>query len=337
MALLKTSYLGMELKNPFIAGASSLTSQRDTAKRLEDTGAAALVTPSLFEEQIQLESFVLEEEIHRFDNLYAEMTDLFPEIKHSGPEAHLRMVADLASSLEIPVIASLNAVQPETWVHYAGLLAETGAKALELNFYATPTDPSRSGKDIEQEQLAILRKIKEKVALPLSVKLSPFYTNPLHVIRSMEEAGADGFVLFNRFFEPLIDPQKERNLIRHTLSGSNDNGITLRFTGLIGGESKGDICASSGIMTGLDAASMILAGASCVQVVSTLYKNPVGNMAGLIEELESWMETKGYPDLYSFRGKLSAKNNPDRWAYRRAQYVKMLMDPAGVIKTYPSN
>jgi len=327
MADLRTRYMNIELKNPFIVGASGLTGQLDTVKGLEDAGAAAIVTPSLFEEQIQLESFILEEDLHRFDNLYAEMTDLFPEVKHAGPEEHLRRVEKITEATDIPVIASLNAVYPETWIHYADLLSRTGAHALELNFYATPNNPDRSGADIEQEQLEIVQKIKEKVSIPVSVKLSPFYTNPLHVISSMSKTGVDGVVLFNRFFQPVIDPDKERNIIQHTLSDAHSSGMSLRFVGLGAFAVKSDICASSGVMTGKNAASMILAGADCVQVVSTLYKNKTENLTNLIKELGLWMDEKGYNNLSDFRGKLAAANNPDPWAFTRAQYVKMLLDP----------
>ena len=330
MADLTTTYLGLELKNPFIAGASSLTGKRDKVKKLEDTGAAAVVTPSLFEEQIQLESFVLQEELHRFDNLNAEMTTLFPDLEHSGPEEHLLSVEKTVQAVDIPVIGSLNAVNPETWIHYAALLADTGVDALELNFYATPSDPNRPGADMEREQIEIVREVKKKTGIPVSVKLSFFYTNPLHVIHSMSRAGADGFVLFNRFFQPFIDPDSERNTIRHGLSGTNDNGPALRFTGLLGRDLGSDICTSSGIMTGRDAAAMILAGADCVQVVSTLYSGNLADMSNLVSELRSWMEEKDYANLAAFRGKLSAERNPDPWAYRRAQYVKMLLDPSAM-------
>ena len=199
-----------------------------------------------------------------------------------------------------------------------------------MNFYATPSDPGRPGSDIEKEQVEIIREIKKKVGIPVSVKLSFFYTNPLHVIHSMGRAGADGFVLFNRFFQPFIDPDSERNTIRHVLSGTNDNGPALRFTGLLGQDLESDICTSSGIMTGRDAAGMILAGADCVQVVSTLYSKDLADMSPLVSGLDSWMDTKGYADLPAFRGKLSAERNPDPWAYRRAQYVKMLLDPSAL-------
>jgi len=336
MANLKTRYLGLELGNPFVAGASGLTARMDTIRRLEDAGAAALVCSSLFEEQIQLESFVLQEELHRYDNRHAEMLDLFPDIEHSGPDEHLMWVRRAKEAVSIPVIASLNAVNQETWVRYAGLLAETGADALELNFYATPDSLERSGAEIEAEQVEIVREIRAGVSLPLSVKLSASYANPLAQVRALEEAGADGFVLFNRFLQPDIDVEAERNVLRHVLSTQADQGPALRYTGLLAGRIRGDICAGSGIMQAADAVKMLLAGAACVQVVSSLYKEKVSHLSTLKRDLAAWMEKKNYAGLTDFRGKLCAANNPDPWAFRRAQYVRLLMGRDQVLKSYPA-
>ncbi len=327
----KVRYMGLELKNPFIAGASSMTSKMEPLQRLEEAGAAAVVISSLFEEQIQLESFLLEEDLHKYDNLYSEMTSLFPEVKHAGPEEHLLWVRRAREALGIPVIASLNAVNRQTWVHYAGLLAQTGADALELNFYATPTSFEQTGAEIEKEQIEILKEIRGSVKLPISVKLSPFYTNPLHFIKQLDGIGVNGFVLFNRFFQPDLDVDGMKNLILHNLSSETAHRLPLRYAGLLHGKLKGDICSSSGIMTGKDAVKLILAGAACVQVVSTLFRNKVSRLTAMIRELEAWMDSKGHKDVDSFRGSMDNEHNPDPWVYTRAQYVRLLMKPEKII------
>ena len=195
----------MELKNPVIVGACSITSNMSSIRKIEDEGAGALVFPSLFEEQIELERMKLEEELQTGSYLSAEMINIFPDMEHAGPAEHLVWVRKAKESVSIPVIASLNAINRETWADYAVQLAGTGVDGLELNFYATPSDFDRSGSDVENEQIAIVKEIKQKVKIPISVKLSMYYTNPLNFIRKLDEVGVNGFVLFNRFFQPDID------------------------------------------------------------------------------------------------------------------------------------
>ena len=325
MANLKTTYMGLELKNPFIAGASGYTANLDRIRQLEEAGAAAVVCASLFEEQIQYERFRLEEDLHQFDNLYAEMTDFFPRVKHAGPKEHLGWVKKAKESVGIPVIASLNAVNRNVWSEWAVQLEDTGADALECNFYATPSSFDRSSQDVEAEQIEILAEVKDKVKIPVSVKLSAFYTNPLHFIKRLDDVGVRGFVLFNRLFQPDIDVEKQSNRYQHSLSSGTEYEASLRYAGLLHGNIRGDVCANSGLMTGKDAIKLILAGASCVQIVSTLYKNKIGSLADLVKEAESWMDGRGYKDLPAFQGKMGAKNNQDPAFYRRAQYVKNII------------
>jgi len=327
MASLNTTYMGIELKNPLIAGASSLTDRMETIRQIEDAGAGSLVCASLFEEQIQLERYRLEEELEKFDNKYAEMADVFPSLNHAGPQEHLTWVRKAKESVSIPVIASLNAVSRETWVEYAKLLEQTAVDGLELNFYASPSAFDVEGSSIEKEQLEILKEVQRAVKIPISVKLSIYYSNPLNFIKRLDDVGVNGFVLFNRFFQPDIDIKKEENSFPWNLSESNDNRLPLRFAGLLFGNIKGDICSSTGIMNGGDMVKMILAGATCVQFVSTLFKNKISHIKTMAEDLGRWMDEKGYKDIGSFRGKMSKKNSSDPWVYTRAQYVKMLLKP----------
>jgi dihydroorotate dehydrogenase (fumarate) len=335
MADLKIKYLGIELKNPVIIGASNIVADIKNIKIAEDNGAAAIVYKSLFEEQIQLESAQMDDELHEYDERHAEMVSLFPLIEHAGPEEHLMNLRKVKESIGIPVIASLNAVYKETWVEYAQLIEQTGVDAIELNFYYVPRDMFTDGSTVNEKQIDILKAVSEKVKLPVSVKLSPFYANPLNIVSQMDKAGAGGFVLFNRLFQPDIDIDKEEHYTPSNLSVPEDNRLALRFTGLLYGKIKGDICSSTGIFTGRDVAKMLLAGAKCVQVVSTIYRNKMEYIKTIIAELSSWMDSKGYKKIDDFRGKLSNENLNDPFVYKRAQYIDLLLKSDKIFKKYP--
>ncbi len=335
MANMTTAYMGLELKNPLIVGACNLTLEPDLLKRMEDAGAAAIVFKSLFEEQINLESIQMEEELHEYEERHAEMISLFPNIRHAGPEEHLELLSRASSSLDIPVIGSLNCVNSDTWANYAAEMEKTGIDALELNFYASPDSFDKSSQNLEKEQLQILKNVKQSIKIPISVKLSFFYTNPLALIRQMDEAGVAGFVLFNRLFQPDIDLRKQDHQFPFNLSHPNDYRLPLRYAGMLYNEIKGSICSNTGIFTGEDMVKMILAGADCVQVVSTLYKNKIPHIGKMLDEFSGWMEDTGYGSVAEFRGKLSKDNVKDPYAYRRAQYVDLLMKPFELLKKYP--
>ncbi len=335
MSSLKTNYLGIELKNPIIVGASNLVSDLDIVKKMEDAGASAIVYKSLFEEQIQLESFELEEELNAYNNIHAEMNSLFPELQHAGPEEHLMKLEKLKNTVGIPVIGSLNAVFEPTWAEYALELEKLGVAALELNFYAVPKDFEKDEANIINEQLSVLKKVLGKVKIPVSVKLSPYYTNILKIIKSMDELGVNGFVLFNRLFQPDIDINKEEMFFPYNLSNHEDNRLALRFAGLLYDKLNGSICSSRGILDGKDVIKMILAGADCVQVVSTLYRNKPEHIKTMLSDVENWMDSKNYMELNDFKGKLSQKNSNDPFSYKRAQYVDILMKSDAIFNIYP--
>ncbi len=335
MASLTTKYLGLQLKNPLIAGASNLVKDIDNIKKMEEAGAAAIVYKTLFEEQIELERLQLSEELNQYNERHAEMISLFPDIDHAGPREHLGHLRKVVNAVSIPVIASLNCNFEETWVEYAKQLENTGINALELNFYALPGDFKKEGKAIINEQLDVLSEVKKNVKIPISVKLSPFYTNVLMVIQQMYYAGVDGFVLFNRLFQPDIDVDKEEHHYPYHLSHDDDNRLPLRYIGLLHEEIRGSLCANSGIYSGKDMAKMILAGADCVQVVSAIYKNGIGHIARMLTELDEWMEGKKYGTIDQFKGKLSRKHMKDPFAYKRAQYIDILMKSEEIFKKYP--
>lgn len=335
MTKLKTTYMGLELKNPLILGACNLTLDLDTAKKIEAAGVGAIVFKSLFEEQINLESLQMEDEMSEYAERNAEMVSLFPHLEHAGPTEHLDKLASLKKELSIPVIGSLNCVNHSTWVEYAQQMEQTGIDALELNFYANPKDKNQSAEDIEKEQLEILKEVKAKVKIPVSVKLSFFYTNPLQVVSQMDKAGVDGFVLFNRLFQPDIDVDKQDLYSPFNLSQLGDYKLPLRYTGLLYKQIKGDLCANTGVFTGEDVVKMLLSGAQVVQVVSTVYKNKIPQITAMLGDLEKWMDKNKFASLDDFRGKVAKVNSKDPFAYRRAQYVDLLMKPVEVMKKYP--
>jgi dihydroorotate dehydrogenase (fumarate) len=335
MVDLKTSYMGLDLENPFIVGACEMTSHVQTLKKIEEAGAGAIVLKSLFEEQVQFERLQLDDSLTEYDERHAEMTGIHPHLEHAGPEEHLFWVRKSRDVVDIPLIASLNAVEKDTWVEYASLLENTGVDGLELNFYSIPVDPDISGSKIENDQLEVLEAVLAKVSIPVSVKLSPFYANPLNLISRMDNAGAAGFVLFNRFFQPDIDIDREVNLLNFSLTCEGDYRLPLRYTGIMSGKIKGDICASGGIYSGRDGAKLIMAGASCVQVVSALYKSKLEHIRFMQREMTKWMEGREFNSLSDFKGKMSKLNLSDPFAYERAQYVGMLMKPEAILKQYP--
>ncbi len=335
MADLTTTYMGLALKSPLIVGACNLTMEKDIAQKMEEAGAGAIVYKSLFEEQVNLESLQMEEELHEYEERHAEMISMFPGIKHAGPEEHLEKLRKQKEALNIPLIGSLNCENKDTWVDYAVEMEKTGVDALELNFYTSPESFDAVAGQLEEEQQQIVKTVKEKVNIPVGVKLSPFYSNPLHVIRQMDKAGAGGFVLFNRLFQPDIDTKKEEHQFPFNLSQPMDYRLPLRFAGLLHKEINGSICGNTGIFSGEDMVKMLLAGADCVQVVSAVYKHKVAHIAQMLKELSEWMDANGYASLDAFRGKLAKANVKDPYAYHRAQYVDMLMKPFDLLKKYP--
>ena len=335
MADLSTTYMGVKLKNPLILGASNLVTKPEVIKELEEAGIAAIVYKSLFEEQIQLESLQFDEELNEYANRNSEMGRIFPDIVHAGPKEHIYNLKKLRQSTTVPVFASLNALYETSWVEYAKLLEETGVDGLELNLYATPGYFEVGASSIEEKQYQIVKSVKKAVKIPVSVKLSPFYTNTLNFIKKLDEAGVDGFVLFNRFFQPDIDIEKEVFHFPWELTQPNDHHLSLRYVGLLHGNIEGSICGSRGIYSSEDVIRMLLAGADVVQIVSVLYKNQPSFVLTILSEIQAWMDKKGYKNLDDFRGKLSRKNLKDPYTYQRAQYVDILMKSEDIFKKYP--
>jgi dihydroorotate dehydrogenase (fumarate) len=320
----ETTYMGIPLKNPIIAGASRLTGHLDSLKKIEAAGAGAIVIKSLFEEQIEMERSELDEGLTRYDDQYAEMITTHPHIEHAGPEGHLMLLQKARDEISIPVIASLNAVHRTTWLEYAKLMEKTGIDGLELNFYSMPADIDKDAQNLENEMLTIVEEIIANVSVPVSIRLSPFYTNPGNFISRLDRAGVKACVLFNRLYQPDIEITTEQHIFPFSLSSKKDNRLALQYAGLLYGQVQTDLCCSTGIYQGSDVVKMILAGATCIQAISALFASSISHISTMLQDIEQWMDNRSYTALDDFRGKLSKKCCPQKWVYEREQYVKML-------------
>ena len=325
MADLHTTYMGIPLANPIIVGASSLSRRVDTIQQLEDAGAGALVIKSLFEEQVLAEGDAFQERMTQYDNQFAEAVSMFPRMEHGGPKAHLYWVERTRSAVKMPLFASLNCINRETWVSYARQLADTGVDGLELNFYSPPLDATVTAGDIEAREIETLAEVCDAVKVPVAVKLHPHYTSLMNVAARFHEVGAKGLVLFNRLFQPDIDVDREEKMAQVQLTHPHDSLVPLRWTALLSQRVQADILASTGIDSGRDVAKMLLAGATAVQVVSTLYRNSPKHIGVMLAELSAWMDARGYKTLADCRGKLARPKLSDAWSFERGQYVKALI------------
>ena len=332
MINLATNYMGMELKNPIIAGASSMSADLNMLRKLEKAGAAAVVYKTLFEEQINLESAQFDDQLEAMGGLHAEMTSLYPKLQHAGPEAHLVNLRNAKETLGIPVIASLNCLYDNTWLEYARLIEKTGVDGIELKFYFVPGDFDADGLSLEEVQLDLIKTIKSKITIPFSVKLSTFYSNPLNYISRLDKAGVNGVVIFNRMFEPEINIHEIKHTAPFYLSHEGDYRLALRYAGLLYGNIKANICGNTGIYQGNDVIKMLLAGADCVQVVSTLYKHKPEHIATMLSDIEAWMELNKYSSISEFKGKLSKKEIKDPFVYKRGQYIDLLLGSDELLK-----
>ncbi len=323
---LATTYLGLKLPHPFMPGASPLVDDLDTVKRLEDAGAAAIVMHSLFEEQIVREqvSTFLHTELH--GESFAEALYYFPNPDRFalGPEEYLHHVARVKQAVSCPVIASLNGTTLGGWLHHARLMEQAGADALELNVYQLATDPDESGQALEDRTVEMLRAVKSNVRIPVAVKLSPYYTSLAHLARRLDQAGADGLVLFNRFYQPDIDVEELQALRALHLSTPAELPLRLRWLAILSGRVRASLAVTGGVHTALDAVKAVMTGAHAVQVVSALLKRGPGYLATLIADFRAWMEEHEYEFLEQMQGNMNLLACPDPKVYERANYMLVL-------------
>jgi len=323
---LSTTYLGLRLPHPLMPGASPMVDNLDTVKRLEAAGAAAIVMHSLFEEQIvqdQLASFHFTE---RHAESFAEALSYFPRPGEYalGPEQYLAQVARIKAAVSVPVIASLNGTTSGGWVGYARRIQEAGADALELNVYYLATDPQEPGEVVERRTLDILRAVKQAVIIPVAVKLSPFFSSLSHFAAELDAAGADGLILFNRFYQPDIDAENLEVIPRLEFSTSAELLVRLRWLSVLSCQVRASLAITGGVHTAKDAIKAIMAGASAVQMVSELLRSGPGFLKTVLADLTHWMEEHEYESIEQMRGSMNLARSPDPAAFERANYIRVL-------------
>ncbi|MDQ7859145.1 MAG: dihydroorotate dehydrogenase-like protein [Armatimonadota bacterium] len=323
---LSVTYLGLRLSSPLMPGASPMVDRLDLVRRLEDAGAAAIVMHSLFEEQIIQEQLATVHYMDVHSESFAEAVSYFPRPSEFalGPEQYLGQLARIKAAVAVPVIASLNGVTPGGWVDYARRMEEAGADALELNTYYVATDPAESPGDVERRTLDILAAVRAEVAIPVAVKLSPFHSSLAHFAAALRAAGADGLILFNRFYQPELDVEALEVIPRLELSTGAELLLRLRWLAILRDRTGGSLAASGGVQGALDAIKAIMAGADVVQLVSALLRHGPEHLVRVRREMEAWMADHGYASLDEMRGCLSLSRSPDPGAFERANYIRVL-------------
>jgi dihydroorotate dehydrogenase (fumarate) len=323
---LSTTYLGLRLPHPLMPGASPLADSLDTVKRLEDAGAAAIVLRSLFEEQITRERDGLVYHMEVTQAASAEALAYFPKTEDFvfGTHEYLEQIRKIKAAVKVPVIASLNGTTNEGWLSYAKSIQEAGADALELNVYFIATDPKETGAHVEQRSVEILRSVKGAIAIPVAVKLSPFFSSVTHLARQLDAAGADGLVLFNRFYQPDIDVEALEAVPSLHLSDSSELLLRLHWLAILHGQVKASLAATGGVHTGIDAVKAVMTGASAVQVVSRLLEDGPQRLLTIVQSMKHWMEEHDYESLEQMRGSMSLRKSPDPAAFERGNYMKIL-------------
>lgn len=324
---LSTTYLGLKLRNPIMHAASPLAKDLDSVKRMEDAGIGALVLYSLFEEQINHEKQELDHFLDYGGESFAESLSYFPEPQefiNIDAEDYLKYISKVKQTLGIPVIASLNGVSKGGWVHYAKHMQEAGADAIELNVFYVPTDLGLNSGQVEQMYIDALRAVKEAVTIPVSLKVGPFFSAFANVAKHFDEAGADGLVLFNRFYGPDIDLDSLEVMPKLVLSNQSEMQLALRWVAILYGNIKADLAATSGIHTATDVIKMVMAGASVTMITSILLKKGIGHVGTMLTELKNWMETHEYESVAQMKGSMSYQSVAQPAAYERANYMKTL-------------
>ncbi len=321
---LKTSYLGLELKNPIIAGSSGLTGTLDGIVSMEKHGAAAVVMKSLFEEEILLEAREQMKEAEKNPLIYSGLSETLDyldlHIREDNLKKYLQLIRDAKKAVSIPVIGSINCISTEDWIHFTRKIEEAGADALELNTFLNPAD--FKSKEFEQAYFKIIEKVLTTVKIPVSLKISKYFTRLGLSVKALSETGISGLVMFNRFYAPDIDIQKMELSSPQMFSSPEEQFETLRWVAILSERVNVNIAASTGIHSGEDVIKMLLAGANAVQVVSSLYKNGPDQIGRMLTKLETWMSDQGYDSVEQFRGKISRKYGADPAAFERMQFMK---------------
>jgi dihydroorotate dehydrogenase (fumarate) len=330
---LTTDYLGLKLKHPVVSSASPFANSIDGVRRLRDAGVSAIVLHSLFEEQLEHETLELDYLTTQGTQSFAEALSYFPEPDHYvlGPEEYLNHIRKAKDAVDIPVIASLNGFTTGGWVEIAKQMEQAGADALELNIYYLPTDPNIPGSDVEKNYVDVVKSVREQVKLPLAIKLGSYFSNVANIAKQMEEAGADGLVLFNRFYQPDFNLD-ELEVVPHVdLSQSVAMRVPLRWVAILYGRVKTDFAITSGVHTGHDVVKSMLAGANVAMMCSALYQHGLEQVQNVLISMRDWMEEKEYESVSQMRGAMSQKSVAEPAAFERANYMKTLQSFKSVV------
>ena len=323
---LATDYMGLHLANPLVASPSPLSYTLDGVRRLADAGVGAIVLFSLFEEQLREQAVRTARLVDASADSFPEALDFFPAVaeEDAGPRRYLSLLERAATTVAVPVMASLNGVTAQGWTSYARAMQDAGAAAVELNIYYLPSNSQPSGRDVEQRYVDVLERVKSEVTIPVAVKLSPYFSSTGEMARRLDEAGADALVLFNRFFQPDIDPEELAIVPSVALSNRADARLPRAWIALLRGRVRAALAATSGVESSDDVAAYILAGADVVMTTSALLRNGPGYAAALLDGLSSWMKRKGFHAIGELRGMLSVPLGRDEAEYERASYVNAL-------------
>lgn len=323
---LSTTYLGLKLRTPLVPAASPLTEELDTIRQMEDAGASAIVLHSLFAEQLRQDSLELVHHLEHGAESFAEALTYFPEPEEFclGPEEYLKHIGKAKAAVNIPIIASLNGSSMGSWTGYAKGIQEAGADALELNIYYIPTDMRLTAAEVEGVYLAILKAVKASVTIPVAVKLSPFFTNFANMADRLDQAGANGLVLFNRFYQPDIDLETLEVKPNILLSTPMAMRLPLRWIALLYGKVHASLAATSGIHRASDALKMLMAGADVTTLCSTLIRHGPRQLGVIERDVVAWMEEHEYESVSQLKGSLSQKNCAEPSAFERAQYMRAI-------------
>ncbi len=323
---LKTKYLGLELKNPIVPSASPLSKNLDSMKRLEDAGASAIVMYSLFEEEIAHESEELDHYLHYGTESFAEALTYFPKVEEYNlePDSYVELIRKAKESLSIPVIPSLNGITPGGWIKYARHFEDAGADAMELNVYYIPTDPRLSAFDVEGRYMNVISNVRDSVSIPLAVKLSPYFTSLSSFAQRVVGGGANGLVMFNRFYQPDMDVNELEVVPNVTMSDSSDIRLPLRWIAILYGKVKASLAATSGVHTAEDVLKLVMAGADVTMMCSALLEHGPKHIEKVLGDLTKWMEEHEYESIEQMKGSMSQKSVADPAAFERANYVKAL-------------
>ena len=323
---LTTNYLGMVLKNPIVASSSPLSHTVDSIRRLEDAGAAAVVMYSLFEEQIGFDSYYIDYHLTKGIDTYAESISYFPDMQsyNVGPDQYLNLIRRAKDAVKIPIIGSLNGTSVGGWTDYATLIEEAGADAIELNVYYLPTNPDITGMEVEILYTDILSAVRQAVSIPVAVKLSPFFSSVANMASRLENHGADGLVLFNRFYQPDFDLENLEVAPRLVLSNSDDLRLPLRWVAILYGRLSGDLAITSGIHTSQDVIKGLMAGARVTMMASELLQRGIQRIGQVLNELVTWLDEHEYESVMQMIGAMSQKHCAEPAAFERANYMKML-------------